>query len=98
MLEPEKRRLTMRGTRFKQEQIIAILREARAGVKLSELSRKYGVSEGTIYNWKAKYGDLTISESRRLKQLEEENGRLKHIVADQTLEIKALKLVVSKNF
>jgi putative transposase len=88
----------MRGTRFKQEQIIAILREARAGVKLSELSRKYGVSEGTIYNWKAKYDDLTISEARRLKQLEEENGRLKHIVADQTLEIKALKLVVSKNF
>lgn len=88
----------MRGTRFKQEQIIAILREARAGVKLPELSRKYGVSEGTIYNWKAKYGDLTVSEARRLKQLEEENGRLKHIVADQTLEIKALKSVVSKNF
>jgi len=88
----------MRGTRFKQEQIIAILKEARAGVKLSELSRKYGVSEATLYNWKAKYGDLTISEARRLKQLEEENGRLKHIVADQTLEIKALKLVVSKNF
>ena len=88
----------MRGTRFKQEQIITILREARAGVKLTELSRKYGISEGTIYNWKAKYGDLTISEARRLKQLEEENGRLKHIVADQTLEIKALKFVVSKNF
>jgi len=88
----------MRGTRFKQEHIVAILREARAGVKLSELSRKYGISEGTIYNWKAKYGDLTISEARRLKQLEEENSRLKHIVADQTLEIKALKLVVSKNF
>jgi putative transposase len=88
----------MRGTRFKQEQIIAILREAKGGVKLSELSRKYGISEGTIYNWKARYGDLTISEARRLKQLEEENGRLKHIVADQALEIKALKLVVSKNF
>lgn len=88
----------MRGTRFKQEQIIAILKEARAGVKLSGLSRKYGVSEATLYNWKAKYGDLTISEARRLKQLEEENGRLKHIVADQTLEIKALKFVVSKNF
>ena len=88
----------MHGTRFKQEHIVAILREARAGVKLSELSRKYGISEGTIYNWKARYGDLTISEARRLKQLEEENSRLKHIVADQTLEIKALKLVVSKNF
>jgi putative transposase len=88
----------MRGTRFKQEQIIAVLKEAQAGVNLSDLSRKYGVTEGTIYNWKAKYGDMTISEARRLKQLEEENGRLKHIVADQTLEIKALKLVVSKNF
>jgi putative transposase len=88
----------MRGTRFKQGQIIAILREAQAGVKLSELSRKYGVSEGTIYNWKARYGDLTISEARRLKQLEEENGRLKHIVAEQALDIQALKAVVSKNF
>jgi len=88
----------MRGTRFKQEQIIAVLNEARSGAKLSELSRKYGVCEGTIYNWKAKYGDLTVSEARRLKQLEEENSKLKHIVADQTLEIKALKYVVSKNF
>jgi putative transposase len=88
----------MRGTRFRQEQIIAILREAKAGAKLSELSRKYGVCEGTLYNWKAKYGDMTVSEARRLKQLEQENSKLKHIVADQTLEIKALKYVVSKNF
>ena len=88
----------MRGTRFKQEQIITILKEARTGVKLAELSRKYGVSEPTIYSWKAKYGDMTISQARRLKILEEENGRLKHIVAEQALEIKALKLVVSKNF
>ena len=88
----------MRGTRFKTEQIIAILKEARAGIKLTEISRKYGVSEATIYNWKAKYGDMTVSEAKRLKQLEEENSKLKHIVADQTLEIKALKYVVSKNF
>jgi putative transposase len=88
----------MRGKRFKEEQIIAVLKEAEAGVKLTDLSRKYGVCEGTIYNWKAKYGDLTINEARRLKLLEEENGRLKHIVAEQALEIKALKLVVSKNF
>jgi len=88
----------MRGTRFKQEQIIAILKEAKAGVKLAELNRKYGVSSATIYNWKAKYGDMTVSEAKRLKQLEEENSKLKHIVADQTLEIKALKYVVSKNF
>jgi putative transposase len=88
----------MRGTRFSQEQIITILKEARTGVKLTELSRKYGVSEPTIYSWKAKYGDMTISEARRLRQLEEENSKLKHIVADQALEIKALKYVVSKNF
>lgn len=88
----------MRGTRFSQEQIITILKEAKAGVKLSDLSRKYGVSEAAIYTWKAKYGDMTVSEARRLKQLEEENSKLKHIVADQTLEIKALKYVVSKNF
>ena len=88
----------MRGTRFKAEQIIAILKEAKAGVKLAELSRKYGISEATIYTWKAKYGDMTVSEAKRLKQLEEENSKLKHIVAEQTLEIKALKYVVSKNF
>ena len=88
----------MRGTRFKTEQIIAILKEAKAGVKLAEISRKYGVSEATIYNWKAKFGDMTVSEAKRLKQLEEENSKLKHIVTDQTLEIKALKYVVSKNF
>jgi putative transposase len=98
MIEPEKRRHTMRGTRFNQEQIIAVLREAEAGVRLAELSRKYGICQATIYHWKAKYGDMTISEARRLKILEEENGRLKHIVAEQALEIKALKLVVSKNF
>ena len=88
----------MRGTRFKQEQIIAILGEAKAGVKVSELCRRHGVSDATIYNWKAKYGDMTVSEAKRLKQLEQENSKLKHIVAEQTLEIKALKYVVSKNF
>jgi len=88
----------MLGTRFKKDQIIAILKEAKTGVKLAELCRKYGVSETTIYNWKAKYGDMTVSEAKQLKQLEEENSKLKHIVADQTLEIKALKYVVSKNF
>jgi putative transposase len=98
MIEPEKRRRTMRGTRFNQEQIIAVLREAEAGLSMTELSRKYGICQATIYHWKAKYGDMTISQSRRLKILEEENGRLKHIVAEQALEIKALKLVVSKNF
>jgi putative transposase len=87
----------MRGTRFKEEQIIAVLKEVQAGISVAEVCRKHGICEGTIYNWKAKYGGLTVSEVRRLKLLEEENGRLKHLVADQALEIKALKAVVSKN-
>jgi len=88
----------MRGKRFSEEQIIGIIKEAEAGVKLLELCRKYGICEGTFYNWKAKYGGLTVSEARRLKTLEDENGKLKRIVADQMLDIQALKAVLSKNF
>jgi putative transposase len=87
----------MRGKRVKEERIIAILKEAEAGVSVQELCRKYGMSDGTFYNWKAKYGGLTVSESKRLKALEEENRRLKHSVAEQALDIQALKSVVSKN-
>jgi len=87
----------MRGKRVKEERIIAILKEAEAGVSVQELCRKYGMSDGTFYNWKAKYGGLTVSEAKRLKALEEENRRLKHIVAEQALDIQALKSVVSKN-
>jgi putative transposase len=88
----------MRGKRFTEEQIIGILKEADAGLPLSELCRKYGMSNATFYNWKAKYGGLTVSEARRLKSLEEENRKLKTIVADLTLDNQALKAVVSKNF
>lgn len=88
----------MRGKRFSEEQIIGIIKEAESGIKLSELCRKYGVCEGTFYNWKAKYGGLTVNEARRLKSLEDENGKLKHIVADLTLDNQALKAVISKNF
>lgn len=87
----------MRGKRFKEDRIIAVLKEAEAGVGVQELCRKYGMSDGTFYNWKAKYGGLTVSEARRLKSLEDENRRLKHIVAEQALDIQALKSVVSKN-
>jgi putative transposase len=87
----------MRGKRVKEDRIIAILKEAEAGVSVQELCRKYGMSDGTFYNWKAKYGGLTVSEARRLKALEDENRRLKHIVAEQALDIQALKSVVSKN-
>lgn len=87
----------MRGKRVKEDRIIAILKEAEAGVSVQELCRKYGMSDGTFYNWKAKYGGLTVSEAKRLRALEDENRRLKHIVADQALDIQALKSVVSKN-
>jgi putative transposase len=88
----------MRGKRFKEEQIIAVLKEAQAGVSVQELCRKYGISDATFYNWKAKYGGLTVSEAKRLRLLEDENRRLKHIVAEQALDIQALRAVVSKNF
>ncbi|OQA91005.1 MAG: Transposase [Elusimicrobia bacterium ADurb.Bin231] len=88
----------MKKCRYGVEQIIGILKEAEAGIKVDELSRKYGISDATYYNWKAKYGGMTVSDARRLRVLEEENRRLKQIVADQTLDIQALKSVISKNF
>jgi putative transposase len=88
----------MRGKRYTGEQIIGVLKEAEAGVSVSDLSRKYGISDATFSNWKAKYGGVSVNEARRLKALEEENRKLKHIVANQTLDIQALKAVVSKNF
>lgn len=88
----------MKKTRYSEEQIIGILKEAEAGTKLSELCRKYGISEQTYYNWKAKYAGMTVSDAKRLKQLEDENRRLKHIVADLSLDNQALKAVIAKNF
>lgn len=88
----------MRGKRFTEEQIIGALKEVDAGLPVKDLSRKLGISDATFYNWKAKYGGLTVSEARRLRVLEDENRRLKGIVADLTLDNQALKAVVSKNF
>ena len=88
----------MRGKRFSEEQIINILKESDAGMPPAELCRKHGISQGTYYNWKAKYGDMTVSDTRRLKELEQENGRLKKLVANQALDIQMLKEVCSKNF
>lgn len=84
--------------RHTEEQIIGVLKESEAGMKTSEVCRKHGISEGTFYKWKDKYGGLTISEARRLRVLEEENRRLKHIVADLTLDNRALKEINSKNW
>ena len=84
--------------RFTEEQIIGVLKEAEAGVKVKELTRKHGFSEHTFYRWKAKYGGLSVSEARRLKQAEDENRRLKQIVADLTLDNQALKAVLGKRW
>lgn len=88
----------MKKTRYSEEQIIGVLKEAEAGTKLPDLCRKYGISDATYYNWKAKYSGMTVNDARRLRQLEDENRRLKHIVADLTLDNQALKAVISKNF
>lgn len=84
--------------RFTEEQIIKVLEEGRAGMKVEDICRKHGVSHPTYYNWKAKFGDLTISEIRRMKTLETENSRLRRLVADQQLDILVLKDIVSKKW
>jgi putative transposase len=87
----------MKKTRYSEEQIIGILKEAEAGISVTELCRKYGISDATYYNWKARYGGMTTSEMKRLRQLKDENRRLKQLVADLTLDNQALKAVISKN-
>jgi putative transposase len=88
----------MKQSRFTEEQIIGVLKQAEGGMKTAEVCRQHGVSAATYYKWKAKYGGLEVSEARRLRQLEEENRRLKQMVAEQALDIQALKAVVSKKF
>ena len=85
----------MRKSRFTEEQISHMLAQAEAGVPVKELCRKYGVSEATFYAWRKKYGSLTASELKRLKQLEEENRKLKRLVADLSLDKQILQDVVS---
>jgi putative transposase len=84
--------------RFTEEQIIAVLKEADAGMKTADICRKYNVSDATVYKWKAKYVGLEVSDLRRLRSLEEENRRLKQLVANQALDIEALKALTSKNY
>ena len=88
----------MSKKRYTEEQIIAVLKEADAGVKTTELCRKHNISDATIYKWKAKYAGLEVSDLRRMKGLEEENRKLKTIVADLTLDVQALRALSSKNF
>jgi putative transposase len=88
----------MKRSKFTDEQILAIVKEGEAGRKVADLCRTHGITEQTYYRWKSKYGGLELSELHRLKQLEDENRRLKHIVAEQTLDIQALKAVVAKKW
>ena len=84
--------------RHTEEQIIGVLKESEAGLKTDELCRKYGISTATFYKWKSKFGGMEVSDARRLKSLEDENRKLKTIVADLTLDVQALRALSSKNF
>ena len=88
----------MQRKKYTEEQIIQVLKEGEAGAPVAELCRKYGMSDASYYNWKAKYAGLTVSELKRLKALEEENRRLKQIVGEQALDNRALKELLSKDF
>src|SRR6266480_7862885 len=86
----------MKKSRYTEEQIIGILKQHEAGVKTADLCREHGVSAATFYAWKSKYGGMEVGEAQRLKQLEDENQRLKHLVADLSLDREALKAVIRK--
>jgi putative transposase len=88
----------MKRSRFTEEQIVAILQEWDAGGKLADLVRRHGVTEQTLYRWKKKYGGLQVSETKRLKALEEENRRLKQLVAEQALDNRVLKELLGKKW
>lgn len=88
----------MRKSPFSEEQILGILRRVEAGQKIAEVCREYGLSDATFSRWKAQYGGLEVSQLRRLRQLEDANRRLKHVVADLTLDNQALKDLATKNW
>lgn len=88
----------MKKVRFTETQIISILKKQEAGISVRDIAREHGISDATFYNWKAKYGGMEANEIKRMKELEEENARLKRIVANQTLEIDAIKHVLEKKF
>jgi putative transposase len=88
----------MKRIRFTEEQIIAVLREHDAGTRTADLARKHGISEATLYNWKAKYGGMDVSDAKRLRSLEEENRKLKKLLAESMLDQSALKELLTKKW
>ena len=88
----------MKKTRFTEAQIIGILNEQERGIKVADLCRKHGICDATFYNWKSKYGGMKVDELKRLKELEQENARLKKIIANQSLDIDIMKDVISKKW
>ena len=88
----------MKKVRFTETQIISILKQQEAGISVKDLAREHGISEATFYNWKAKYGGMEANEVKRMKDLEDENNRLKRIVANLTLENDAIKNVLEKKY
>ena len=87
----------MKRSRFSEEQIIGVLREQESGLKVAEVCRKHGISEPTFYAWKAKFGGMSVSDARRLKQLEEENAKLKKLLAEAMLDVAVLKDITSRS-
>ena len=88
----------MRKSRFSEERIIAILKEHQAGISAAELCRKHGLSDATFYKWRSKYGGMEVSDAKRLKQLEDENTRLKKLLAEQMMDVSTLREMLGKNF